>query len=96
MDVELQESAQQWAEYMARKNRLKHDDLHHSRFGYLGENIACGQGSVKEVMEDWMQSKGHRENILNSDYTHIGVGIVQNGEVFWCVKFGGQPLPSKH
>ncbi|MEM1503094.1 CAP domain-containing protein [Domibacillus sp. 8LH] len=41
-----------------------------------GENIAKGQKTPAEVMEAWMNSDGHRKNILNSEFTHIGVGYV--------------------
>ncbi len=40
----------------------------------LGENIAGGQKSPKDVVEGWMNSKGHRANILNPDFTHLAVG----------------------
>ncbi len=39
-----------------------------------GENIAAGQRSPEEVMYEWMNSPGHRTNILSPFYTHIGVG----------------------
>lgn len=38
------------------------------------ENIAAGQRTPKQVMEKWMNSSGHKANILNPDFTHIGVG----------------------
>lgn len=44
-----------------------------------GENIAYGQRSPEQVMKSWMNSAGHRANILNPDFTAIGVGHVQNG-----------------
>ena len=44
-----------------------------------GENIAWGQKTPEEVMEGWMNSSGHRANILNPEYTAIGVGYAQNG-----------------
>lgn len=43
-------------------------------YGYAGENIAMGQRTPKEVMECWMNSSGHRKNILSSNYTSVGVG----------------------
>lgn len=53
-----------------------------SGFGYryvaFGENIAHGYTSSEAVVAAWMNSEGHRKNILNKGYTHIGVGIVQN------------------
>ncbi|MCM3362099.1 CAP domain-containing protein [Niallia sp. MER TA 168] len=44
-----------------------------------GENIAQGQRSPEEVVEAWMNSEGHRANILNDKYTHIGVGFDEGG-----------------
>ncbi len=53
------------------------------RFLHIGENIAVGQDSAREVMTTWMNSKGHRENILGSDYHSIGIGCFRaNG--YWC------------
>lgn len=42
---------------------------------YLGENIAFGQTTPNKVMKAWMNSKGHRANILNKHYKSIGVGV---------------------
>ena len=44
--------------------------------GRLGENIAAGQRTPEAVVNDWMNSPGHRANILNSNYTKLGVGYV--------------------
>lgn len=44
-----------------------------------GENIAWGQDSPEEVVEAWMNSAGHRKNIMNASFTRIGVGHLQNG-----------------
>ena len=54
-----------------------------------GENIAWGQQSPKAVMEDWMNSKGHRANILNPNFTKIGVGYRKNaaGRTYWTQLF---------
>ena len=46
--------------------------------GWLGENIAAGQRSPQEVMNSWMNSSGHRANILNSHFTRLGVGFYYN------------------
>ena len=40
----------------------------------LGENVAVGQTSPQQVMKDWMESPGHRKNILNPQYKELGVG----------------------
>ncbi|WP_246031520.1 CAP domain-containing protein [Salibacterium salarium] len=54
-----------------------------------GENIAAGQRSPEEVVEGWMNSQGHRENILNPDFTHIGVGHAEGGSYgdYWTQMF---------
>ena len=44
--------------------------------GRLGENIAAGQRTPAEVVDDWMNSPGHRANILNGKFTKLGVGYV--------------------
>lgn len=44
-----------------------------------GENIAWGQRSPEEVVNAWMNSSGHRANIMNANFTRIGVGHYQNG-----------------
>lgn len=51
-----------------------------------GENIAKGQRSAQEVVNAWMNSAGHRANILNKNYTHIGVGYVSDGN-YWTQMF---------
>ncbi|MFJ7661485.1 CAP domain-containing protein [Lysinibacillus sp. NPDC097162] len=51
-----------------------------------GENIAKGQKSATEVVNAWMNSEGHRANILNKSYTHIGVGFVKDGN-YWSQMF---------
>lgn len=45
--------------------------------GTMGENIAAGQGSPAAVMDSWMNSEGHRANILNGDFSSIGIGYVK-------------------
>lgn len=55
-----------------------------------GENIAWGQRSPEQVMEGWMNSPGHRANILGESFTHIGVGYYQeNGVNYWTQLFFG-------
>ncbi|GLH63543.1 hypothetical protein PG301_13820 [Parageobacillus sp. G301] len=51
------------------------------KFKYAGENIAGGQMTPEEVMTDWMNSPGHRANILDPVYTEIGVGAASVGSV---------------
>ncbi len=56
----------------------------------IGENIACGQRSPAEVVEGWMNSPGHRANILKPDFTHIGIGFAGGGPagMYWTQLFG--------
>lgn len=51
-----------------------------------GENIAQGQRTPQEVVQAWMDSPGHRANILNEKFTHIGVGYVKSGN-YWTQQF---------
>ena len=44
-----------------------------------GENIAMGQSTPQAVVNAWMNSKGHRANILNASFTQIGMGYVADG-----------------
>lgn len=57
------------------------DMMRHYGISFRGaaENIARGYGTPQGVVKAWMNSEGHRRNILNENYTHIGVGHVQNG-----------------
>lgn len=47
-------------------------------YSAAGENIAMGQKTPEQVMQDWMNSSGHRANILNANYNEIGVGVYQS------------------
>ncbi len=51
-----------------------------------GENIAMGQKTAAAVVDAWMNSEGHRANILNKNYNHIGVGYVKDGN-YWTQMF---------
>lgn len=57
-----------------------------------GENIAAGQRTAEEVMNAWMNSSGHRANILNGSYTEIGVGYYAGGSYgkYWTQLFIGK------
>lgn len=58
-------------------------------FTAAGENIAMGQRTAAEVMNGWMNSPGHRSNILNSRFTQIGVGYAKDsyGRGYWTQQF---------
>jgi uncharacterized protein YkwD len=53
---------------------------------YYGENIARGQTTPEQVVRDWMNSEGHRKNILSQNFREIGIGISGN---YWVQNFGG-------
>ena len=58
------------------------------KYGYAGENIAKGYRSATSVMNGWMNSSGHRANILNRNFNKIGVGYVEaNGTTYWTQMF---------
>lgn len=57
-------------------DQLKRSGISYSR---AGENIAAGQQTPEAVMKSWMNSPGHRSNILSGDYTHVGIGTYKGG-----------------
>jgi uncharacterized protein YkwD len=57
-----------------------------------GENVAVGYPNVQAVMTAWMNSPGHRANILNPKFTDIGVAHVVDGKHWWTQVFG-KPVP---
>ncbi|MGM0846203.1 MAG: CAP domain-containing protein [Bacillota bacterium] len=58
-------------------------------YSTAAENIAAGQDSPQEVVQAWMDSPGHRKNIMNNQVTHIGVGYAEDGEmgIYWTQMF---------
>jgi len=58
-------------------------------YRYAGENIAMGQRTPEEVVKAWMNSEGHRKNILSPNYSYIGVGYVAEGN-YWTQEFIGK------
>jgi uncharacterized protein YkwD len=83
IDTQLMESARQHAAWMASRRVLQHGSA------AAAENIAMGQSSSHEAVQDWMQSPGHRANILNFTYSRIGVGAYRaaDGQIYWCQQF---------
>jgi len=53
------------------------------------ENIAAGQLTPEDAMNSWMNSAGHKANILNEKYNHLGVGVAagEDGTLYWCMNF---------
>ena len=85
INAKLMATARGYSEDMALNDYFSHTGLDGSsvseravaagyNFSLIGENIAAGQLSPESVMEGWMQSPGHRANILKCDYREIGIG----------------------
>ncbi|MFC3041244.1 CAP domain-containing protein [Virgibacillus xinjiangensis] len=100
IDTELSKVAREKSRDMATSNYFAHNSPNYGSpfdmmksFGIeyrtAGENIAKGQRTPEEVVNGWMNSEGHRANILNADYTHIGVGYVEDGN-HWTQQFIGK------
>lgn len=58
-------------------------------YQYAGENIAMGQSTPEEVVQAWMNSEGHRKNILSANFNYIGVSYVEEGN-YWTQMFIGK------
>lgn len=83
LDAQLHRTARQHCGWMA-----NHFSMIHSTFR-CAENIAEGQPDVDAVMAAWMNSSGHRANILNPNYTKVGLSgySAPGGRAFWCQQF---------
>ncbi|WP_242241542.1 CAP domain-containing protein [Bacillus cereus group sp. BfR-BA-01309] len=97
IDTELSKVARIKSEDMQKNNYFDHNSPTYGspfdmmkKFGIsytsAGENIAQGQRTPEEVVQAWMNSAGHRANILNNSFTHIGVGYVESGN-YWTQQF---------
>ncbi|MFC0415268.1 CAP domain-containing protein [Cytobacillus solani] len=100
LDVELSKVARAKSADMKAKGYFDHNSPTYGspfdmmkQFGITyksaGENIAMGQRTPEEVVNAWMNSEGHRKNILNASYTHLGVGYVADGN-YWTQMFIGK------
>jgi uncharacterized protein YkwD len=76
-------------------NRIKNNG--YGRYGGLAENIAYGVKSVERVMQQWINSDGHCKNIMNPNFTDLGMANVvsENGTVYWTQNFGKQ-MPGRY
>jgi uncharacterized YkwD family protein len=99
-DTALSNVAQEKSNDMQAKNYFSHTSpTYGSPFDMMrdfgvsynsaGENIAMGQPSPEEVVNAWMNSEGHRKNILSPNFTHIGVGHTSQGN-YWTQMFIGK------
>lgn len=83
VDKELMESAREHARWMARNRMMVHTRRP------VAENIAMGYPHSSSAVRGWMNSSGHRANILNRLHTRIGVAAyrAENGTIYWCQQF---------
>ncbi|MBI2825230.1 MAG: hypothetical protein HYX69_11145 [Planctomycetia bacterium] len=83
VDVELVRSARHHAAWMTRTRTLRHTTK------AVAENIAMGQTNSQEAVRSWMNSPGHRANILSPGHRKIGVAAytAADGTVYWCQQF---------
>lgn len=97
LDSKLTEAATEHSEDMAERDYFSHISPEGASFvertletGYLSpgaENLAQGQRSAEQVMDEWMDSEGHRQNILNCSLTTMGLGLETDGW-YWTQVFG--------
>lgn len=101
VNSKLTTSAQRHAADMAAKNYFSHNSQDGRspfdrmkaagyRYSTAGENIAAGQKTPSAVMTSWMNSPGHRANILRCSFKEIGIGIAKGGSygIYWVQNFG--------
>ena len=83
IDMNLVTTSRRHSAWMASRNSLQH-----GRYP-VAENIATGQATVAEALRSWMNSSGHRANILNSGYRKLGVAgyVGSNGRIYWTQQF---------
>lgn len=100
IDTKLTQSAQAKSQDMKNKNYFSHtsptygspfDQMKSMGITYksAAENIAMGQRNAAEVVDAWMKSPGHKANIMNGSFTHIGVGLSDSG-YYWTQQFIGK------
>lgn len=98
LNAKLTKAAQDHSADMAANSNMSHTGSDGSdpgqritRAGYqwrtYGENVAYGYSSAEKVMEGWMNSPGHKRNILDCSYKEIGIGLAQPGQ-YWTQDFG--------
>ncbi|MGW7441471.1 CAP domain-containing protein [Streptomyces sp. NPDC054849] len=98
LNAKLTKAAQDHSADMASHSNMSHTGSDGSdpgqritRAGYTwstyGENVAYGYSTPEKVMEGWMNSPGHRQNILNCSFKEIGIGLAQPNN-YWTQAFG--------
>ncbi|WP_413173334.1 CAP domain-containing protein [Anabaena azotica] len=116
LSQELDQAADKYSDRMATGDFFSHNDPNGStpftrmkaegyNYTWAGENIAAGYATPELVVQGWMNSAGHRANILNANFTHMGLGYTYlandtgttNYNHYWVQKFGaGDPSPGTY
>ena len=99
-ETRLHRAAQKHSERQAEQNTMSHElpgeaamgdrvTAEGYRWGGVAENVAAGYRTPADVMTGWMNSAGHKANILNCGYEHIGVGLAKSGDgtPYWTQNF---------
>jgi len=83
VDATLMATARKHCAWMATYRQLAHTNIG------VAENIAMGQPTSQDVLRSWMNSSGHRANILNAGHRRIGVAAYRTpeGTIYWCQQF---------
>jgi uncharacterized protein YkwD len=83
IDFDLMQSSRKHCSWMTRSRRLQHASAP------VAENIAMGQHNASAAVRAWMNSSGHRANILNRGYTRVGTAayVSSGGAIYWCMQF---------
>lgn len=105
-NTRLEAAARKHAAWMAAHATLDHYEngvaftQRITREGFLwraaGENIASGQRTADAACDAWMNSTGHRRNILNKLYDRVGFGVAASadGRLYWCADFAAAAVPT--
>jgi uncharacterized protein YkwD len=104
VDPALMKMAREHSATMARLKEIGHDlggktfqdRIKESKYPFrrIGENVAAGYDTPKAAVQGWMESQGHKENILNKEFSVIGVAVEkgEDGKKYWTQIFA-DPLP---
>ncbi len=91
---QLKEAAQKHAKWMADQDTVRHQNLKPllgNPWRIVAENIAAYYKNNEEVMRGWLNSGGHKDNILNPKFTHLGISVEKRGKKnYWCCIFAGK------
>ena len=94
----LKQIAKAHSQQMAHAKKIWHGTGVHEAGGFAGENCALTHGGdsksiAKSLHNMWMKSPGHKSNILNSDFSQLGIGVARSGSGYYATQlFKGSPF----